>query len=204
MALDEKWATPEDFATLFQYFWYHDFPIDQKAIGAHRADWTIHIGIVVRNVADLMGLVTRFEHGGRTDAVLRSTDGDEIALEWEWGGVWYNEIKKLREHKIWSTNKTSERLLKYAVLITYTHTPNIEGVYKHVEEKWAGAKWPLLLVLIDVRKVAKATLSIGKEFQDIQTSIFDGNGRRKLLRKAPARPWKVDCTRWSYMATSDK
>ncbi len=57
MSLGEKWASPEDFATLFQYFWYRDFPIDQVSTGAKRADWTIHIGVVVRNVADLMGLV---------------------------------------------------------------------------------------------------------------------------------------------------
>jgi hypothetical protein len=76
MSLNEKWASPEDFATLFQYFWYRDFPIDQISTGAKRTDWTIHIGIVVRNVADLMGLATRFESGGRKDAVLRSRDGD--------------------------------------------------------------------------------------------------------------------------------
>ena len=101
MSLNETWASPEDFATLFQYFWYRDFPIDQKATGARRVDWTIHIGIVVRNVADLMGLVTRFESGGRKDAVLRSTDGDEIAIEWEWSGVLgkANELEKLKSTK---------------------------------------------------------------------------------------------------------
>src|SRR4030042_5987281 len=94
--LEEKWASPEDFATLFQYFWYRDFPMDAKiAIGAGRVDWTIHIGVVVRKIADFMGLVTRFEEGGRKDAMLRSTDGDEIAVEWEWGGVWGNELEKL-------------------------------------------------------------------------------------------------------------
>ena len=51
------------------------------ATGARRIDWTIHIGIVVRNIGDLMGLLTRFETGGRKDAVLRSGEGDEIAVE---------------------------------------------------------------------------------------------------------------------------
>ena len=88
MPLPVQWATPEDFATLFQYFWHRDFPIDPKAVGAKRTDWTIHIGVIVRNIADLMGLVARFETGGRTDAVLRSTEGDEVAIEWEWGGVY--------------------------------------------------------------------------------------------------------------------
>ncbi len=146
MALLEKWASPEDFATLFQYFWYRDFPMDQKATGARRSDWTRHTSIVVRNVADLMGLVTRFECGGKKDAVLRSTDGDEIALEWEWSGVWGNELEKLKHHKV----RGSERLLKYAVLITYTHTPNIEKVYNHVIKEWKEAQWPLLLILIDL------------------------------------------------------
>ena len=122
MSLEEKWASLEDFATLFQYFWHRDFPMDQRATGALRVDWTIHIGVAVRNVADLMGLVTRFERGGRKDAVLRSTAGDEIAIEWEWGGVWGNELEKLKQHKVLSKNKDNERLLKYAVLITYTHT----------------------------------------------------------------------------------
>lgn len=43
MPLPAQWATPEDFATLFQYFWYRNFPIDQKAVGARRTDWTIHM-----------------------------------------------------------------------------------------------------------------------------------------------------------------
>ena len=81
MPLPAQWAAPEDFATLFQYFWHRDFPIDETATGANRTDWTIHIGVIVRNVADLMGTVTRFESHGRKHAVLRSVDGDEIAVE---------------------------------------------------------------------------------------------------------------------------
>jgi len=194
MSLSKKWASPEDFATLFQYFWHRDFPIDQKATGARRADWTIHIGIVVRNIADLMGLVSRFEKGSRKDALLRSTTGDEIAIEWEWGGVWGNELEKLKLHRVWSKDKGSERLLKYAVLITYTHTPNIGRAYNHVIKKWEGARWPLLLILIDLEK-SKKFLS-GKEFKNIQMSVFNQN-RRKELRVAPALPWEVTGTRWS-------
>jgi hypothetical protein len=80
---EDTWATIEDFATLFQYCWYRDFPIDGISVGAKRADWTIHIGVVVRSVSDLLGLVPRFEHVRRKDAVLRSKAGDEIAIEWE-------------------------------------------------------------------------------------------------------------------------
>ena len=191
--LGESWASPEDFATLFKYFWYRNFPIDQKAVGARRADWTIHIGLVIRNIADLMGLVTRFERGGRKDAVLRGVEGDEIAVEWEWGGVWGNELEKLKRHKVWRKDKNKEKLLKYAVLITYTHTPNIEKVYDHVMEEWEEAQWPLLLILIDVEE--SKIFSSRKEFRNIQMSVFH-KGKREYLRSTPAFPWKVYGTRW--------
>lgn len=197
MPLPAWWAVPEDFATLFQYFWNRDFPVSKTAPGAKRTDWTIHIGVVVRNIADLMGMVTRFESRGRKDAVLRSGDGDEIAIEWEWGGVWGNELEKLKHHKVWSKDKTTERPLKYAVLITYTHTPNIPKVYAHVTQSWQDAKWPLLLILIDVEKSKR--FSTGKEFKNIQMSIFDVSGRKEL-RTAPAFPWKVEGSRWHLKA----
>jgi len=199
MPLDEKWATIEDFATLFQYFWYRDFPLDQVAIGARRSDWTIHIGIVVRNIADLMGLVARFESGKRKDAVLRSAEGDEIAIEWEWGGVFgkANELKKLKDHEVWPKGKEN---LKYAVLVTYTHTPNVQEVYKLVKARWEekeGARWPLLLILIDVIDVPKKQFFVGKEFMNIQMSVFNKGEQRRDLRLAPALPWKVPETRLS-------
>jgi hypothetical protein len=164
MPLPKQWATPEDFAALFQYFWHRDFPMDQIAIGARRIVWTIHIGVVVRSIADLMGLVTRFENGGRKDAVLRSREGDEIAVEWEWNGVWGNELEKLRKHQ--GSPKANARLLKYAVLITYTHTPNIKKVYKHVRNEWKEAQWPLLLILIDLEESRK--FPMGKDFKNIK------------------------------------
>lgn len=194
MPLLEQWATPDDFATLFQYFWHKDFPIQySKSIGASRTDWNIHTGIIVRNIADLMGLFARFESGGRKDAILRSSDGDEIAIEWEWEGVWGNELDKLKSSKkIWSPNK--DRLtLKYSVLITYTHTPNIQKVYDHVSSEWEGAQWPLLLILIDLEESKK--FYSGKDFKNLRMSIFDKKGRHEL-RKAPAFPWNVEAVRW--------
>jgi len=190
------WASPQDFAALFQYSWYRDFPIDYVAKGGRRTDWTIHIGIVVRHVSDLMGFVTRFESGGRKDAVLRSTAGDEIAIEWEWEGVWgANELKKLREHRVWNNGpeQSSQRPLKYAVFVTYTHTPNIQRVLDHVSAEWKGARWPLLLILIDLEE--SPGYGAGKEFKHLQMFLFNANGRTKL-RRAPAFPWSVEGTRW--------
>ena len=194
MSLNKKWASPEDFATLFQYFWHRDFPIDQKATGARRADWTIHIGVVVRNIADLMGLVTRFERGGRKDAILRSTEGDEIAIEWEWKDTWRKELNKLKNHEVWSNKKDTTRPLKYGVLITYAPTEDIANVYKEVAKTWEKAKWPLLFILIDFEKFSKYTTR--RKFKNIQMSVFNQNGRKEL-RVAPALPWEVTGTRWS-------
>lgn len=195
MALPVHWATPEDFATLFQYFWHRDFPMGQGATGARRSDWTIHIGMIVRQIADLMGLYARFESGHRKDAVLRSGEGDEVAVEWEWNGVWGNELKKLTEHLTWSPDKNSGRLLKYAVLISYTHTPNIEKVYSYISQEWERAKWPLLLILIDLEENKK--FYSRKEFKNLNISVFDSD-RRRTLRKSPAFPWNVPSSRWSF------
>ncbi len=193
MSIEKEWATPRDFATLFQYLWYRDFPIDQSAIGAHRADWTIHIGIVVRNIADLMGFVARFERGGRKDAVLRSESGDEIALEWEWNNKLENEIEKLREHKV---NNKSSSLLRYAVLITYSEDP--QNTIELVLKKWKTGRWPLLLILITELKVPREIMTSGRQFQSIKMALFSPNDKKKDdVREAPALPWKVTDTRWS-------
>ncbi len=194
VSLDEKWASPEDFATLFQYFWYRDFPLDQKAIGARRADWTIHIGIAIRNIADLIGLVPRFESGSRKDVILRSTVGDEIAIEWEWKDTWQEELHKLKNHKVRSNIEGIERPLKYAVLITYTPTEGIANVYNKVAETWGKAEWPLLLILIDFERFRQYTSR--RKFKNIQLSVFDKSHRREL-RTTPALPWEVSGTRWA-------
>jgi len=161
-------------------------------------DWTIHIGVVVSEIANFMGLVTRFEEGGRKDAILRSTEGDEIAVEWEWNGVWRaNELEKLIKHEV--RPKGKERL-KYAVLITYTHPPNIQRVYDHVMEEWEGARWPLLLILIDLLEKPKSQFTMHKEFQNIQMSVFSAGEKagRTQLRSVPAFPWEIPGTSWSY------
>ena len=93
------WASIEDFATLFQYYWYRDFPMNQKSTDARRSDWTIHTGIVIRNIADLMGFMARYESGKRKDAVMRNTEQDVIALEWEWEGVCMDSTSKRRKTK---------------------------------------------------------------------------------------------------------
>jgi len=198
--LPHDWASPEDFATLFQYFWYRDFPIDLKSTGAKRIDWTIHIGIIVRNIGDLIGLVTRFERGGRKDAVYRSVAGDEIALEWEWQGIiGENEINKLKDHKPWGREGYNHSLLKYGVLVSYLENQNADNTLSWVSEKWAGAQWPLVLAVIESRKSTKLTSK--RFFHQLMFYHFAQDGRYCLLRKASALPWEIDCSRWQYNLT---
>lgn len=44
-----------DFITLFNCLWYRDFPVSEAHAIAGRADWTIHLGLVVRQCATLLG-----------------------------------------------------------------------------------------------------------------------------------------------------
>lgn len=193
MPLPKHWAKPEDFAVLFQYFWHRDFPIDQEiAVGALRIDWTIHVGIIVRSIADLMGLIARFERGGRKDAVLRSIDGDEIAIEWEWEGIEGNELKKLKSHKVWTKEKNGKKL-KYAVLITYANADNAESDYEKVKDYWEDSNWPLLLIMIESEKDKKFATGLG--FKNIRFYLLD-SGKGRLLRTLPAVPWNIESSRW--------
>ena len=190
MMAERIWASPEDFATLFKYFWHRDFPQAPNAPGARRADWTIHVGIIVRNIADLMGVFARFESGGRTDAVFRGANKDLVALEWEWNGVFFgaNELDKLKNHRVRGAES-----LKYCVLITYVHTPYINAVYEHVLKKWENAKWLLLLVLIDY--VDSKIYSSRRVFNRVNISLFDGS-TQKEVDVFPALPWEVKETRF--------
>ena len=132
MPLPSRWSTLDDFAALFKYFWHRDFPTNNVSVGARRADWTIHIGFVVRSIGDLMGLMTRFERGGRKDAILRSREGDEIAVEWEWNGVYENELRKLKAHKPWAPVEFRPKSLRFAALVSYAESSDREASLEHV------------------------------------------------------------------------
>lgn len=151
-----------------------------------------------------MGLYARFEDG-RKDAVLRSIaypppGSDEIAVEWEWSGIEGNELKKLKNHEVLCTNinriwqKRPEGLLKYAVLITYTDTLNLDDIYLKVGKYWKGSRWPLLLILIQVEKSKEFFVMLG--FKNMRMSVFKTDGQRNDLRSIPAFPWNIENTRW--------
>jgi hypothetical protein len=193
MPLPSQWSTPDDFAALFKYFWHRDFPTNNVSVGARRVDWTIHIGLIVRSIGDLMGLATRFERGGRKDAVLRSREGDEIAIEWEWNDVYGNELAKLKKHKPWSPPEIQAKSLRFAVFVSYAKSSDFEASREFVGKLWEGADWPLLLILVTYDFTKK--FRTRRDFKDLNLFVYGPNGTRDL-GSIPAAPWNLEATRW--------
>jgi hypothetical protein len=185
-----------DFATIFAQMWYRDFPLQgPSSVKAQAADWTTHIGIVVRSTADLMGLFTRFESGGRTDAILRDNKNEALALlEWESKRLdrGINEFDKLKE-----SAKSKFRDISFACLICYTrsgasdYTNRATTVIDKWTKQWGAGLPPLLLVVIDFQLQQKH-----RQFTKM-TIYWIKHGRRRTLREQPAYPWNVTGSRWA-------
>jgi hypothetical protein len=184
--MDTKHKILYDFATLFNAFWYRDFPLTQgyKTIGS-RADWTIHIGICVRSCADLLGFFTYFESGGRTDAIIRNNQEEDLAhIEWEWweaSSYKVNEIQKLSKH-----NKEPV----FSVFISYSEDKLLEQNLQRIIDQWQDCTHSLLVFLVVFNKQGRYRM-----FNTLDTYLID-NGKWSLLRTQPALPWDVVGTRW--------
>jgi hypothetical protein len=197
-----------DFATIFAYMWYRDFPLLHSVHEkAQRADWTTHIGITVRSTADLMGLFTCFESGGRTDAVLRDRNKMPIAaLEWEWaalhrGNTIINEFDKLKDN----CAKPKFQGLRFAGLIGYARTTSAKGrddytklsaaVLEEYRTRWTKDLPPLLLVVIHFEWTGKDENRQSRRF--IKMTIDEiAEGRMRHLREQVAYPWDVSGSKW--------
>lgn len=198
---ERQWLT--DFSTLFAHMWYRDFPLQRSLREkAQRADWTTHIGIAVRSAADLMGLFTHFESGGRTDAVLRDAKGAVAFLEWEWdavhrGDTVVNEFNKLKDHC------TGDPEVRFAGLIGYAretspcdklnYTKRSTKVLESYVTRWTGELPPLLLVVVHFEWRGKPR---GRRFINMTIDEVRG-GSRYRLREQPAYPWDVSGSRWA-------
>jgi hypothetical protein len=178
--------TLHDFATLFNAFWYKDFPLTQgyKTIGS-RADWTVHIGLCVRSCADLMGLFTCFESGGRTDAIIRDNHEQDIAhIEWEWGEATSNKVNEIQK-----LSKHNGRAI-FSAFISYSEDKLLQQNLERIAGQWKGCPNPLLVFLVVFSKQGRYRL-----FNILDTYVIeDGNWR--ALRSQPALPWQAEGTRW--------
>jgi hypothetical protein len=169
-----------DFVTLFNYLWYKDFPVDKNNGLAKRANWTIHMGLVIRQCASLLQARALFESGGRTDAVVQYSDEEILTfVEWEWSRAHtdINEIKKLR-------GKASQAA--FQTFIGYSRIDDIQAALDQTLHTWVDAESPLIYFLItyDVEKGSR-------HFKDLVTYQFTKN-RYKKIRSQPALPWMVN------------
>jgi hypothetical protein len=198
-----------DFVTIYSQMWYRDFPLQRSfSERAQRADWTTHVGVAVRSTADLMGLFTRFETGGRTDAVLRDNQDRAVALlEWEWTAIHrenehINEFEKLRNNCL-SESKNGNRV-RFAAYLGYcrSETCNGEDYFALSASKltaytkcWVKNLPPLLLILVNFKW--KGATKGGREFTSLTVDRIEG-GRKTRLREQPAYPWNVHGSKWQY------
>ncbi len=184
-----------DFISFFNALWYRDFPITKGNTDAGRADWNRHIGICIRQTADLLGYFTNFESGLRFDAVIRSPGRRNIAnVEWEWdepseGGKSFNEVKKLRE---------GSGDADFSVLITWSRDERHEKNLQFVQKRWKYSE-PLLLFVLRVRcpeGKEKLPKTRGRRLKNLETWLIR-NGKRKGLREQKGLPWEVDGKKWN-------
>ncbi len=202
-----------DFATIFAHMWYRDFPLQRSLREkAQRADWTTHIGIAVRSTADLMGLFTCFESGGRTDALLRDNSKNVVAaLEWEWaalhrGDTIINEFNKLKD----LCTKSEFKEICFAGLIGYARESSsrakadradygslLAEVLEGYTNRWPLEGPPLLLVLVHFENAGKAKDRQTRKFTKLTLHRIRGQSS-ELLREQPACPWDVPGSRWAH------
>ncbi|MBP6177427.1 MAG: hypothetical protein KA473_08295 [Anaerolineales bacterium] len=188
--MSKKDNTISDFITLFNAFWYRDFPLSQayKKLGS-RAEWTTHIGSCVKSCAEMLGYFTYFESGIRTDAVIKDNVGNDIAhIEWEW---WEPHTKKVNEIKKLFSEKSRA---KFSVLFSYsrqndgknTHVKNI----KSIQKQWGNGPYPLVVFLITFNYESST-----RWFNELETYLVK-DGKMKKVRNQPALPWCKTGTRW--------
>lgn len=175
-----------DFITLFNKFWYRDFPLSEnnKDVGS-RAEWTTHIGICVRSSADLMGYFTHFEQGNRTDAVIRNNRGEDIAhIEWEWHQVFNENVNEIK--KLFDSNDKAQ----FSVFISYSRHDHHEENLAAIKKQWGKSNAPLVVILVTFAYEKRV-----RWFDDIETYHLQ-NGSLKKIRSHPALPWDVIGSRW--------
>jgi len=178
-----------DFITLYNAFWYRDFPVALGSIDfAKRADWTTHIATSVRQVSSMMGLFSCFESGGRTDAELQYANRKVWAkLEWEWD--------EPREHRVGELAKlaAAASACEVCVYIGYSSITSHDANLEKIRAVWEGVNKPLVVMLVTFESEGQ-----WRYFHKLNTYTFDGEGFT-LVREQPALPWEAPLTRWQVL-----
>jgi len=175
-----------DFITLFNTLWYRDFPLskDHKQTGS-RAEWTTHIGICSRAVADLMGYFTYFEHGNRTDVVIKDNAENIITnIEFEWKEARDTEkVNEIRQLKEASDN------CEFSVFIGYSDNRYYNENLNAIKKQWGKNSNPLVIILIRFNREGS------RVFENMEVHHLQ-NSQLVKKRTQPALPWLAKGKRW--------
>jgi hypothetical protein len=169
--------TESDFITLFNCLWYQDFPVEEGEY-TNRADWTIHLGHVVKNCAKLLGARAGFEQSGRTDAVLKFPDGAILSnVEWEWDEAHKDTVGEI--NKLLANHADAA----FSTFISYSSGKDLEATINKALSVWKSARRPLIFFIVTFRKDGSS-----RWFQELKTYVFE-QGTHYLHRSQPALPW---------------
>ena len=176
-----------DFITLFNCLWYQDFPVEVDAV-TNRAGWTIHVGVVIRQCAKLLGARAYFEQSGRTDAVLRFPDKSVLShVEWEWDEPHNEKVKEITK-----LLKQSEPAV-FSTFVSYSTNSHLPAAIERASRLWADASKPLIFFIVTFKQVGR-----DRHFLELHTYVFS-RGKYKKIRIQPALPWQIDRARFNNL-----
>ncbi|WLI35694.1 MULTISPECIES: hypothetical protein [unclassified Pseudomonas] len=174
-----------DFITLFNCLWYQDFPVEVDAV-TNRAGWTIHVGLVIRECAKLLGARAYFEQSRRTDAVLRFPDKSVLShVEWEWDEPHNEKVKEIT--KLLEQSEPAA----FSTFISYSTISHLPAAIERVSNLWAEASKPLIFFVVTFEQVGR-----DRHFLELQTHVFS-HGKHKRERTQPALPWQINRARFN-------
>jgi len=163
-----------DFITLFNCICYQDFPVDIDNDLTNRAGWTIHIGVVIRQCANLLGTHAYFEQGGRTDAVLKYPNQTLLSnVEWEWVQSHNdkgNEIEKLLK---------ARESAAFSNFVSYRTRKKLSDAIEKMSILWAKVSTPLIFFVVTF------------ELAGLSRHFFKC-GEHKKIRSQPTFSWQFE------------
>jgi hypothetical protein len=177
-----------DFVSLFNAFWYRDFPITADRIDiSRRALWTTHIASTVKLTAEHLGLYTCFETGGKTDAVIQDSKSKVWSkIEWEWTPAKFEKVNEVQKLAKASSEAEVFYFVSYSRTDNETHASNLASIAR----QWKRINKPLVVFLVTFSYSKKR-----RHFEELQTHLFVGS-KHKMLRRQEALPWQVPGTKW--------
>jgi len=203
----------KDFVALFNALWYQRFPVEigHPDVG-RRAVWTTHIASIIKQIGDMKGYFTCFETGGRTDAVIQTTElipgmragrrktqprKNWARIEWEWRQPRFreavNEIAKLSAAIETSADADGSGGSEIPIFIGYSDIAHHDENMEAIVEQW-DADVQLLAFIVRFRIEGGA-----RHFLSLRTYKVS-QGKATLVRQQPALPWDVPNSRWKLVA----